>query len=96
MPWTSVLTSFLALIFVLGLIGLAAYAVRRFGAGRIVLSAGKKEGRLAVSEVLQLDMRRRLVLIKRDDAEHLLLITPERELVIESNITAKNGKGKKS
>jgi flagellar protein FliO/FliZ len=71
----------LALVFVLGLIGLLAYMARRFGVGAIRLSPAfrerrKRDGaRLAVVDVASIDARRRLVLVRRDDVEHLLLIS---------------------
>lgn len=82
----------LALMFVLGLIGLLAYLARRFGLGAIRLSPAfrerrKRDGaRLAIVDVANLDARHRLVLIRRDDVEHLLLISPNSETVVERNI----------
>lgn len=82
----------LALVFVLGLIGLLAYLARRFGVGAIRLSPAfreqrKRDGaRLAIVDVTNLDTRRRLVLIRRDNVEHLLLISPNSETVVERNI----------
>jgi flagellar protein FliO/FliZ len=74
-----------ALVFVLALIGALAWAVRRFGlAGR--LGAPRSQGRLSVVEVAALDARRRLVLVRRDTTEHLLLIGPTSELVVEAGI----------
>jgi flagellar protein FliO/FliZ len=75
-----------ALIFVLALIGVLAWAARRFGvAGR--LGAPRSQGRLAVVETAVLDARRRLVLVRRDSTEHLLLLGPTSELVVETGIT---------
>ena len=51
----------MALAFVLGLIGVAAWLARRFGlAGRLAHRAGPSH-RLAVVEVMPLDTRRKLV-----------------------------------
>lgn len=78
----------LALVFVLGLIGGLALLARRFGfGGRMIVKAGMKQ-RLSVSEVRPLDARHKLVLITRDDKEHLLLIGPTNSLVVESDIAA--------
>jgi flagellar protein FliO/FliZ len=72
----------LAFILVMGLIGLAAYAARRFGlAPRIGTVRGK---RLGIVEITALDAKTRLVLIRRDDVEHLLLLGPGQGLLIES------------
>lgn len=47
---------------------------------------GRKGSRLGISEYYELDKTRRLVLLRRDDVEHLVLIGGNQELVIESAI----------
>ena len=64
-----------ALVLTLGLVGLAAVALRRFGpdaVGRLI--PARKDRRLAVVESLVLDPARRLVLISFDGEERLLLL----------------------
>jgi flagellar protein FliO/FliZ len=64
-----------ALAVTLGLIGLAAVALRRFGPdalNRIV--SQRRERRLQVVETLVLDPARRLVLCKLDGEERLVLL----------------------
>lgn len=81
-----VLQSGAALVFVLALIALASLYLRRFGEGGM---ASKSEGghkRLSIQEIKMLDAKRKLVLVRRDKVEHLLLLTPDRETVIESGI----------
>lgn len=74
-----------ALIFVLALIGAAALALRAFGF--LPFGAGKvADRRLNVIEVLTIDPRRRLAIVRRDDVEHLLLLSNTGETVIERNI----------
>jgi flagellar protein FliO/FliZ len=75
----------LAFLLVLGLIALGAWTLRRFGLG--VVSAGARGRRLAVIESLALDARHRLVLVRRDDREHLLLLGTG-ETVVEAGIVA--------
>ncbi|MEE8246441.1 MAG: flagellar biosynthetic protein FliO [Alphaproteobacteria bacterium] len=86
MEFTSYLRFGAALVLVLGLIGIAAWAVRRFGlAGR--LPAARSRGRrLAVVDVTPLDTKRRLVLVRRDGVEHLVLLGSAGDLVIERGI----------
>jgi len=73
----------IALVFVIAMIGALAWIVRRFGwANRFVAPAGKK--RLSVLEVLPIDGKRRLVLLRRDGVEHLLLLGINSDLVVES------------
>ncbi|MBT6096690.1 MAG: hypothetical protein HOH04_17530 [Rhodospirillaceae bacterium] len=77
----------LALVFVLAMIGLLAALARRAGFGfpaKSLKPGGNR--RLSVVEVTQVDGRRRLVLVRRDDVEHLLLISPTSELVVERDI----------
>ncbi len=78
----------LALIFVLGLIGLAAVLLRRFGPGGLMVARTKPGAarRLSVIDSLTLDPRRRLVLIRRDDKEHLLLLGSQSDIVVEGSI----------
>lgn len=71
-----------ALVFVLALIGLAAFAARRLGLGHAALPTGRRR-RLGIVEVLPLDGRRRLVLLRRDAVEHLVILGPSSETVVE-------------
>jgi flagellar protein FliO/FliZ len=64
-----------ALILTLGLIGLAAVALRRYGPDALSrLAIQRKERRLTVVESLVLDPARRLVLVACDGQERLLLL----------------------
>lgn len=84
MDFDLLLRFFLALLFVLALIGLFAWAARRFGlTGRLGPALGKTR-RLQILEVQPLDPKTRLVLLKRDDTEHLVLVGPAGGLVVES------------
>lgn len=75
--------SLIALVFVVAMIGALAWIVRRFGwANRFVAPAGER--RLSVLEVLPIDGKRRLVLLRRDAVEHLVLLGIAGDLVIES------------
>ena len=72
----------LALVLVLGLIALLAWMLRRFGMG-MKMSKGR---RLGISEVQMLGPRHKLMLIRRDDVEHLVIIGPASETVVETGI----------
>lgn len=75
-----------ALLFVLALIGGAGWAARRFGlGGRLAPNPGKAR-RLSVVEVATLDSRRKLVLVRRDATEHLLLLGPGQDVLVEGGI----------
>jgi flagellar biogenesis protein FliO len=84
---SQVLKFFVAFVVVLGLIGLTAWLVRRFGAERLGGAATRgRQPRLAVIDAAAVDNRRRLVLIRRDNVEHLLLIGGPSDVVVEPNI----------
>src|ERR1700752_478436 len=77
---------FVAFLIVLGLIGAIAWAVRRFGSGRVGASARGRQPRLAVIEYASVDGRRRLILVRRDNVEPLLMIGGPSDIVVEPNI----------
>ncbi len=79
--------SIAAFVFVMGLMYLLSYALKKIGiAGQGMLTGAKR--RLKVVEFLPLDQRRKLVLIRRDQKEFLLVLGPNGETLVESNITA--------
>ena len=83
----SPITFIVAFIVVLALIGVAAWLVRRFASTR--LGANTQRGRmprLAVIDAAAVDGRRRLVLVRRDNVEHLLMIGGPTDIVVEPNI----------
>lgn len=71
---------------VVGLIAGVAWAARRFGLAPRIGAGG--QGRLGIVAAQTIDNRRRLVLVRRDDREHLILIGPNSETVIETGIRA--------
>src|SRR6267154_1911935 len=79
---------FIAFVIVLALIGAAAYLVRRFGATALnaAVAARGRQPRLAVIDAATIDGRRRLLLIRRDNVEHLIMIGGPTDVVIEPNI----------
>lgn len=76
----------LALVFVLSLIGLLAWLARRLGAFPGVPMRASSARRIRMVESMSLDARRRAVLIQRDNVEHLILLGPTSETVIETGI----------
>ena len=72
----------LALVLVVGLLALTAFLLRRSG---LAPKMGRGR-RLSMIEALPLGPRHRLVLVRRDDIEHLLLIGPQGDVVVESGI----------
>ncbi|HXQ51249.1 MAG TPA: flagellar biosynthetic protein FliO [Stellaceae bacterium] len=81
-----------ALFLVVGLILALAWIARRLGVmGRLAATGTKR--RLAIVEVLPLDAKRRLVLLRRDGAEHLVLIGLTGDIVIERAIGSSGAPG---
>src|SRR5262245_54359772 len=77
----------LFVIVVLGLLALAFWLLRRFGGGRLGGGATRgRQSRLAVIDQATVDSRRRLVLVRRDNVEHLLIIGGPSDVVVEQNI----------
>jgi flagellar protein FliO/FliZ len=69
-----------ALAVTLGLIGLAAAAARRYAPGALARLRPGAPRRLAIVESLVLDPSRRLVLVRFDESERLILLGEGRVL----------------
>jgi len=81
MDLAELLRAFFALALTLGLIGLAAVALRKYGPDYIArLSSQKKDRRLKVVESLVLDPARRLLIVDCDGREQLILLGEGRVL----------------
>ena len=86
MDAAEVIKMFAALVFVLALMGGLALLLKKLGLQGRSLSTGPR--RLKILETLPLDARRRLVLIERDDTQHLVILGASGETLIESNISS--------
>ncbi len=62
-------------------------AIKRMTAGTYVTKNHDAAPRLTVTDAAAVDGQRRLVLVRRDDVEHLILIGGPSDIVIEQNIT---------
>lgn len=71
-----------ALVFVLGLIALITWVARRLHVGGVLGGSGGVQ-RVRVVEATIIDSRHKVVLIRRDDVEHLLLLGPS-SLILET------------
>lgn len=81
MDFVDLARAVLALALTLGLIGLAAVAARRYGPSTLLrFQQPKAARRLRVVESLILDPSRRLVLVRFDDQERLILLGEGRVL----------------
>lgn len=84
MEYETYLRFVLALLLVLGLIAIFAWVLRRFGFGGALRTDNRR--RIQVLETTPLGPRHRLVLIRRDHTEHLLLLGPQGDVVVERGI----------
>ena len=82
--WLRVLLAFSV---VSGLLGLLAYGLKYISEHQIRVPGLKvATRRLAVVESLAVDPRRRLVIVRRDGVEHLLLLGVNQDIVVEANL----------
>ncbi|HTO65612.1 MAG TPA: flagellar biosynthetic protein FliO [Bradyrhizobium sp.] len=85
--WGLVVRFLVALAIVLALIAAATWVARRyFGAAMLGGLSGKR--RLAVVEYALLDAKSRLVLVRRDTTEHLLVLSQTGAVVVETGIAS--------
>jgi len=78
---------FLGFAFTIGLIGAVYWVARRY-AGRLGIVRPNTAGRLSVTGQISLDPRRRVMLVRCDEREHLLLLGPNNDLIIDSGMGA--------
>ncbi|WP_448190727.1 hypothetical protein [Azospirillum sp. sgz301742] len=76
----------LALVFVIALFFVVVLVLRHFGLGGVAAPRRQRVRRVSVVEVTPLDAKRRLVLVRRDEVEHLLLLSPSGDLTVEAGI----------
>ncbi len=81
MIFLTVIQALFALAVSLGLFGLGVYAFRRWGPIGILKLTPREDRRLELVESLALDPTRRLVLVRLDKHEHLLLLGEGRRIV---------------
>jgi len=85
MEYADYMRFFFALMFVVGLIGGTAVLARRFGLAPGSATGGRaSKKRLEIVESLTLDTKRRMVIVRRDNQEHLILLGTEAETVVET------------
>lgn len=86
---TSLLQVILAFAVVFALLGAFGFGLRYVSArGMKMPGLSGRNKRLEVIETLTLDVRRRLVIVRCDDKEHLVLLGVNNDLVVDANVTA--------
>lgn len=84
MQWTDYLRFVMALVFVMGLMGGLYLILRKFNLGAMPAMGAKR--RLKVVESLMIDSRHRAVILSHDDKEHLVILSPSGETVVQTSI----------
>ncbi|MGX7708104.1 hypothetical protein ACS5PV_24980, partial [Methylobacterium sp. Gmos1] len=84
----SYLIVFLIMVVLLSLFALGA---KRFARGRLTLGGNggtsrSRQPRLGIVDIYELDRQRQLILLRRDNIEHLLLVGGPNDVVVERNI----------
>ena len=87
---SSYLSYLLAFLFVLALIGIVAWLFKSLTGGRNANSGGRlfggREKRIGVVQAASVDGRRKLILVRRDDKEHLIMVGGPVDMLIENGI----------
>ena len=86
---SSYLGYLLAFLFVLALIGIVAWLFKSLSGGRSSNGGGRifgREKRIGVVQAASVDGRRKLILIRRDDKEHLIMVGGPVDMLIENGI----------
>ena len=91
MDWTDYLRFIAALLFVLALMGGLWLLLKRLGLSGVQLGNGQQR-RLKIIETLPIDARRRAIILQRDNRQHLVILGPTGETVVESDIQDLGGK----
>jgi flagellar protein FliO/FliZ len=68
---------------VVAMIWLTAYILKRTGLDQRLRGVTKREGRLAIVDVIHLDARRKLTLVRADTREYLILFTGDTAQVVD-------------
>ncbi len=76
----------ITILAVLALLGVVAWALRGYFGNRLLPGTGPRAPRLGVIDQVPIDAKRRLVLVRRDQFEHLLLVGGPTDIVVEETI----------
>lgn len=85
--WGTLLLQFLiTAVVVVALVGIVWWAARRYSSAGLGRLGRGRVPRLAIVDAMSVDGRRRLVLVRRDNVEHLIMIGGPSDLVVEQAI----------
>ena len=84
---TSIWTILLALAIVIVLIFIGVWILKLIFKASVTIAGGRKR-RLAIVDSLAIDNKRNIILLRRDDVEHLIMVSSSGDLLIEAAIPA--------
>lgn len=76
---------FIAILVVLALLAVFVWVLRRVTGSRFT-GGRNRQPRLSIMDATAIDQRRRIILIRRDNVEHLILVGGPTDVVVEQNI----------
>jgi Flagellar biosynthesis protein, FliO len=85
MDWILPYLTFIYIALGLIVLSIVAYFILKFVRSGV---RGRRGNRLSITEYYEIDKSRRLVLVRRDEIEHLLLIGGAQDLVIEASVSS--------
>lgn len=88
----NVISALVVLIVVIAAIYVIVKVLKRMQRSSFIVGKKARTPRLSVCDAAAIDRTRRLVLIRRDNVEHLILIGGPSDIVVETNITAETTK----
>ncbi|EJF75863.1 flagellar biosynthetic protein FliO [Bartonella alsatica] len=86
----NIITSLVLFIIIITTIAVIIMFLRRLNTRGFKTNRKKRPQRLTICDTIAIDRTRRLLLISRDDTEHLILIGGLTDVVIESDINGKH------
>jgi flagellar protein FliO/FliZ len=69
-------------LLVIGLMLICAKLWQRFGVGKVTFAGNRRENRLQLIEAKVVDARRKLLLLRCDDKEYLVLMGPNQDIAL--------------
>ena len=78
----------LSLAIVVSLMGGLAFILKKLGLATEAHMKSGTDNRLKIVESIPMDARRRAVILRRDDQDHVVILGPNGETIVETNIPA--------
>lgn len=87
MDFSILFRALLTIICILAILGFIFYSYRKWLAIKLNITHAKECKRLQIVEIMPLGIKHELILVKRDNTEHLLLVDDHKTTIVEKEIT---------